>query len=291
MNYTPLVIIGAPRSGTNMLRDVLTSLPGFATWPCDEINYIWRHGNVSFPSDEIPPERASPAIRNYIQKQFDWVANRYSAEVVVEKTTANSLRVPFVDAVLPEAKYIFIRRDGMDALGSAMKRWTAPLDIPYLARKARFVPASDLPYYASRYLWNRVYRLFSREKRLAFWGPKMAEMDRILEQHPLDEVCALQWQHCVDQSAAAFSHISAERWLEIDYETVVTRPAETLARITGFLEIQVDPALIKAAVSGVRSDSVGKGRAKLAPDQLARLERLVGPTLARYGYLSAENIT
>ena len=44
-----VVIIGAPRSGTNMLRDVLTSLPGFATWPCDEINLIWRHGNRDLP--------------------------------------------------------------------------------------------------------------------------------------------------------------------------------------------------------------------------------------------------
>jgi hypothetical protein len=34
----------APCSGANMLRDVLTLLPGVATWPCDEINYTWRHG-------------------------------------------------------------------------------------------------------------------------------------------------------------------------------------------------------------------------------------------------------
>ena len=43
------MIIGAARSGTNMLRDVLTSLDGVDTWPCDEINYIWRHGNIRWP--------------------------------------------------------------------------------------------------------------------------------------------------------------------------------------------------------------------------------------------------
>ena len=36
----PVVIIGAPRSGTNMLRDVLCDWPGVVTWPCDEINLI-----------------------------------------------------------------------------------------------------------------------------------------------------------------------------------------------------------------------------------------------------------
>ena len=39
----PVIIIGAGRSGTNMLRDLLAQLPQFSTWPCDEINYIWRH--------------------------------------------------------------------------------------------------------------------------------------------------------------------------------------------------------------------------------------------------------
>ncbi len=63
------------------------------------------------------------------------MARRDDADVVVEKTCANSLRVPFVDRVVPEARYVFIRRDGLDAVGSAMARWKAPLDIPYLARK------------------------------------------------------------------------------------------------------------------------------------------------------------
>ena len=104
MQYQPVIIIGAPRSGTNMLRDVLTSLPGVATWPCDEINYIWRHGNVRYPSDELRPDMARTAVRKYIRKQFDWVAGKYQAHTGVEKTCANSLRVGFVDRVVPDAK-------------------------------------------------------------------------------------------------------------------------------------------------------------------------------------------
>ena len=59
-----VVIIGAPRSGTNMLRDILSTFEGVATWPCDEINYIWRHGNMSYPSDEIPRELANPKTKH-----------------------------------------------------------------------------------------------------------------------------------------------------------------------------------------------------------------------------------
>ncbi|MEF8982645.1 sulfotransferase family protein [Thiohalorhabdus sp.] len=273
------MIIGAPRSGTNMLRDVLTQFPGVATWPCDEINYIWRHGNLRYPSDEFTPDMARPRVRRYIRRQFDWVARRYGAEFVVEKTCANSLRVPFVDAVVPEARYVFIRRDGLDAVGSAMKRWKAPLDIPYLARKARFVPLTDLPYYGGRYLWNRFYRLFSREERLAFWGPQLAGMEELLAEHPLDEVCALQWRRCVASAAAAFAAMPAEKWLEVAYEDFVTAPERELGRVLDFLGIEAGAAERQEAVAGVQAGSIGKGREALDGDAVRRLERLVGDAL------------
>ena len=65
---------------------------------------------------------------------------------MVEKTCANSLRISFVNEVVPEAKYIFIYRDGIDSTGSAKLRWTAELDIHYILKKVRFVPMMDLPY-------------------------------------------------------------------------------------------------------------------------------------------------
>jgi len=56
--HPPIIIVGAGRSGTNMLRDLLAQLPEFSTWPCDEINYIWRHGNRGFETDEFTREMA-----------------------------------------------------------------------------------------------------------------------------------------------------------------------------------------------------------------------------------------
>ena len=128
-SYQPVVIIGAPRSGTNMLRDILCKFDGVSTWPCDEINYIWRHGNLTYPSDELPYTLASSSVKKYIRKQFDWVAKNYDASIVIEKTCANSLRIPFVDKVIPEAKYIYIVRNGIDVTGSAKLRWTAKLNM------------------------------------------------------------------------------------------------------------------------------------------------------------------
>ncbi|NWO07494.1 MAG: sulfotransferase [Alteromonadaceae bacterium] len=285
MDYQPLIIVGAPRSGTNMLRDVLTSLDGFATWPCDEINYIWRHGNVRYPSDEIPPGKATPAVKKYIRQWFTELGTESGAQVVVEKTCANSLRVPFVDAVLPEAKYIFIYRDGLDATGSAKERWTAELEIPYILKKMRFVPKTDLPYYGFRYCWARVYRLLSKENRLAFWGPALDGMQTILQQHTLNEVCALQWQRCVDKAEEAFSRMPEGKVVRVRYEDFVKHPVEELTRILEFMGRDVPPDKVARAVERVSPQSLGKGRKALGASEVASLENLVGETLQRYGYL------
>lgn len=284
LNFQPVIVIGAPRSGTNMLRDVLCSFEGVATWPCDEVNYIWRHGNVRYPSDEIPEELAEEQVRNYIRKQFDWVSHRYSAHTVVEKTCANSLRVPFVDRVVPEAKYVFIVRDGIDATGSAKLRWTAELDLRYLLEKARFVPALDLFFYGARYLGSRLFRVFSKERRVAFWGPSLDDLDKLLGTHSLDEVCALQWQRCVEKAEEAFSQIPKDRLVRVHYEAFVERPIEELSRVMYELGIPKDVIELRNAVASISSSSVGKGRAALSLSDIKRLESLVGPTLKRYGY-------
>jgi len=230
-----VVIIGAPRSGTNLLRDVLTKLPGVGTWPCDEINYIWRHGNVRYPSDEFVPSMATAKVCHYIRKQFAKIADREAVQTIVEKTCANSLRVGFVDRVLPEAKFVFIRRNGLDAVASAQHRWSASLDPVYIWNKARFVPLGDLPYYAFQYMGNRLYRLLSGKKRLASWGPKLKNMDELLEKYSLIEVCGLQWERCVNSAAAAFAAMPESKVIDVTYERFVSAPVEETARLAGFL--------------------------------------------------------
>lgn len=279
-----VVIIGAPRSGTNMLRDILTSFNGVGSWPCDEINYIWRYGNARYPSDELPARLATQRVINYIRRQFESLAKSQAVDVVLEKTCANSLRVGFVDRVLPDTKFIYIYRDGLDATGSARLRWKADLDVTYILKKVRFVPLLDLPYYANRYVANRLHRLFSKKKQLAFWGPTMENMDEILASHTLEEVCALQWQRCVESAEAALLGIAPKRVIRVCYEELVAAPEREIARILSFLRIPATDQQVKSATVGVSTTSIGKGRASLGKDQLERLETLVADALDRYGY-------
>ena len=284
MNYQPIVIVGAPRTGTNMLRDILCEFEGVGTWPCDEINYIWRHGNIKEITDEFGASSSGNSVKSFIRKEFDKSAQKENLHFLVEKTCANSLRVPFVEEVVPEAKYIFMIRDGVDAVGSATLRWKAKIDIPYILKKVRYVPIVDLPYYAIRYLSSRVYRLFSKEGRLSFWGPQFKGLDQALTQYSLEEVCALQWQRCVDLSEEAFSKMPEGKVVRVSYEAFVTEPVKELNRILQELNIEHDVLSVNKAVSGVTDKNIGKGRKALNELQTAEVSKLVASTLERYGY-------
>ena len=282
--YSPIIIIGAPRSGTNMLRDILCQVERVGTWPCDEINYIWRHGNIKNSTDEFDHSMARPKVIKFIRNVFERFSRKNKLDYVVEKTCANSLRVAFVEKIFPEAKYVFIVRDGIDVAGSATLKWRAKLDILYLMKKARYVPIFDLPYLAFQYFGNRIYKVFSKEKRLSIWGPKFKGINEAFESHHLEEACALQWQRCVLMADQAFEEIPEERVIRVKYEDLVNSPIREVERILENLDIDFNQKKVKDSVRLVTSSNIGKGRIALDKERLKSILSLVSTTLKKYGY-------
>lgn len=280
-----VVIVGAPRSGTNMLRDVLTSLRGYSTWPCDEINLTWRHGNRDFPSDELTAAHARPEVVTYLRRQFDRV--REGDGTVVEKTCATSLRVEFTHQVVPEARFLFITRDGYDAAASAMQRWHAPLDLSYTAAKMRWMPVSDLPYYGGRFVANIVRRRRAAHsgttEPAGWWGPKPRDWQALSTSRPLDEVCLAQWQRCVDVARRGLETIPAEQVYHVSYEDFVRAPDIGLRGVLDFLG--TPEVFDRAAISHVSAGSIGKGRAQFTPERRDQLTDVAGETLEALGYV------
>jgi hypothetical protein len=267
-----------------MLRDMLTQFQGVCTWPCDEINYIWRHGNIWFEGDNFTADMVTDKFRKYIDRQFQWVARRYNAGIVIEKTCANSLRVEFVEKALDGPKYIFICRNGIDATASAMRRWRADLDLPYILSKARFVPVGDIPFYATQYLLNRMRRLLSRDGRVATWGPMTPELKSFAGHSDLAELCAMQWKACLERSLDAFDAIPEDRILRLSYENLIKDTREQVKKIVDFLDIDVDPRVCDTLTGKINASSVGKGYRQLPNEVVLRLTRHIGPTMERLGY-------
>ena len=265
----PIIIIGAGRSGTNMLRDVLTRLQGVDTWPCDEINYIWRYGNRGYPTDEFTRDMATQQTLSYIRGEFERISKKLQFKsspdhdnYIVEKTCANSLRVPFVCTVVPEAKFIFLVRDGRDVISSAKKRWQADLDVPYLLAKAKYVPKQDLPYYASSYFVNRFSKLFNKNNAIKIWGPRFSGMNELASSGDLDKLCATQWVRCVEASKSAFSEMNDANYIFVKYEDFVNNSRIALESITDKFQISFPSDNLESAVSIVRQSSVRNGKSE-----------------------------
>lgn len=286
MNKAPLIIIGAGRSGTNLLRDTLTSLENFATWPCDEINLIWRHGNIAQPHDVFGPELATPKVTSYIRGQFDKLQRRTGADIIIEKTCANSLRIPFIDAIFPEARYLYIVRDGRDVAISAMRRWTSGIDISYLVRKLRFAPPTDIPIYAMNFARNRIKQMQSPDRRQGSWGPRFPDIDDWAKTRPLVEVCARQWAECVRLSDEAFAKMPDHKSYKIHYEDFVSDPKQALVGIESWLGTDIISTMPAAALASINTTSKGTWKNPDNPisDEAAKIMMSV---LKAHGYVSA----
>jgi hypothetical protein len=260
-----VIIVGAPRSGTNMLRDVLTAIPGVGTWPCDEINAIWRHGHLDYPFDDIDSSRATPAARQFVRQAFAKQARRGLDNHIVEKTCATSLRVNYVARLLPEAKFIFIYRDGYDAVASAIRRWRSEVDLAYALRKLRYAPVTDLSHYGLRFVTNRLAQIRDPERRLPTWGPLTPEIAELGRRGDVVAAAATQWAQCVSAAIASFDgRIDPGRVVRVRYEDLISQPEATTARLVEHLLLNASEEIVTAAVSQIRADRSGLGVGQLA---------------------------
>ena len=283
LSYTPVIIIGAGRTGTNMLRDIICSLDGFGTWDCDEINPIWRYGNRHDETDVLTAERATPRIKKYIRGRFEKLKRKQGLDFVVEKTCANSLRLDFVHEIFPDAKYILINRDGRDVAPSAKIRWTAPFELKYTLKKLRYVPLRDLPFYISKFGLNRLKQFFGSKAQLSFWGPVYPGIDEDFKTKGLLEVCALQWKACVDATQKAKHSLSPGQYIEVKYEDFVNDPQQQLLRLLDFLNFETEQANLAEATAKVSSKSVGSHK-KLSDAEEQTLNEICSPVLKKYGH-------
>ena len=281
LSAQPVVIIGAPRSGTNMLRDCLTALPNFSTWPCDEVPYIWRHGNLDVEHDELDPSHARPRVRDAIRRHIERQARRGGTPFLVEKTCANSLRVEFVDRILPEARYLFIFRDGIDASASATRRWSSSIDLGYTLAKARFVPLPDVPRHGIRWLMNRVRQKQRDDSRLAIWGPAYRGMRDDARRLRLEELAATQWARCVERAADAFMRMPSELYRTLRYEDFVQDPRGQLKATLHWIRADATEEELDVAVARVHRSSVGKAQNTMGTSIMPAVEEIVRPVAAK----------
>ncbi len=283
MALRPVIVIGAARSGTKLLRDLLAESPEAKAVPFD-VNYVWRTGNEGVPHDALEPAQLTPKARARIRRTLPKIAGLSpdGDGVMVEKTVSNTLRVPFVDAVYPEARFVHLVRDGRAVAESTLRTWQAPTEWRRLLVKLRHLPLSNAGY-AAWFAVNQLRgRLAGRGGGGDVWGVRYPGYTEDLQRPPL-EFCALQWAHSVRHALDGLDKIAADRVFTIRYEDLVAGE-EPLMDLVDRLGLTGHDEVAGAYRAWVRPEEAQKWRSRLDASQAARLTELLGPELARLGY-------
>lgn len=279
---SPIILIGAARSGTKFLRDVLASGTGTAAVPYD-VNYVWRYGAERAEDDVLDPASLTEKRRGFIRKTLRSLAKANAGDILIEKTVASTLRVPFVEAVFPDARYVHLIRDGREVAESAMRQWQAPPNWSALFRKLQEIPVQNLGY-VTWFGWNFAKGLLSGRKGGKVWGPRFPGIDRIVDEGPLSRVCAQQWLESYTRASADLLRVADAdaRVFTIRYEDLI-RDDAALSALVGQLELPDKETILANFRKKLRPNEPQIWRG-LPPEDLAVFDAILAPSLKKLGY-------
>ncbi|MFK7903324.1 MAG: sulfotransferase [Nitratireductor sp.] len=283
MKQRPVILIGAARSGTKFLRDVIAQDPGFSSVPYD-VNYIWRMGNERLAHDVLKPDSVTTSVRNKIRETLFKLANVSDAteERLIEKTVSNTLRVPFIEQVFPDALYVHLVRDGRAVSESALRLWQAPPDKGGLMRKLKDLPLSQYGY-LFWFALNYVKGLFKGRSGGAVWGPRYDGIMQDIESTSLLNVVARQWKHSVALASNDLAKVDAERVFTIRFEDLISDPKKVKALVE-FIGAKNESALIDKLNSSFDRSNLEKWRDKMSEQDVKLVESEIFNELKRHGY-------
>lgn len=276
----PICIIGAARSGTTLLAEILERHPDVAYWV--EPKYVWRYRDPRASDDVRRRSDATPAVTRYIRGRFARFAAERGKPRFMEKTPSNCYRIPFVDAVLPDARYVHILRDGRDVTRSAIRKWTSPPDPSALKRRLTSfeVPLRDLPFYGVDALRDMLGRQVLPERAFV-WGPQFPGIRAVRDEQGPEVACALQWRTSVEAALEGLAEVPPERQTTLRFEDLVSDPEAHVKSLLDFLQLDPSETVLSYARAEVRPDAAQRAQRDPAPDDW---DPYLRPLLSDLGY-------
>jgi hypothetical protein len=205
----PILVVGCPRSGTSVLLDALLAggetrsvqSEGHILW--DEFHHPRDRG---WDSDALGADDVTQREREYVYQAVRlWTRGRR----FVDKTPESCIRIQYLDALFPDATFVFLRRRAAENVNSLIEGWRA---------RPRFVKY-QLPQPPSP------------------WSFVLVPGWRELADAPLEEICARQYAACNEAVLDAREAIPAERWVDVAYEDLIAEPGPRLRALCARLDL------------------------------------------------------
>ncbi|MFD6985245.1 sulfotransferase, partial [Streptomyces sp. NPDC059956] len=214
----PVIIVSPPRSGSTALFDALARNPALWTVGGESEGVIEgvpglhpaARGYASHALDAEDAEVWGGAVRAGFladlfpargQRRLDRDGFRAVPSRLLEKTPENSLRLPFLLRLFPDATVIHLHRDARDTVASMVRAWTHP----------GFVNIPDLPGWPRR-----------------AWHLLLPPGWRGWAGDDLSRIAARQWAASVEATLDARPLRPAVSWVDVDYAELRGAPARTI---------------------------------------------------------------
>ncbi len=226
------IIVSAPRSGSNLLFEMISGQPGIWTIG-GESHAIFnafpqlRAENEQLDSGCLGARHADADTQRLVRAVFLYLlqdgqqralhtvgsSGVRSTLNIVEKTPRNALNIPFLREVFPGARFILLFRDPRRCIASLVEAWTVGL------KTGRFVTFKDLPQ------WDR-----------SAWCFLLPPGWRNMIGKTLTEIAAFQWAESNRIVLDELHSLPPDRWKAVSYEALVQDPAAVQTQLCQFID-------------------------------------------------------
>lgn len=226
----PIFIVAAPRSCSTLLFQTLAQ--SVALWSLgDESHHVFevhsklRPGAGVVDSNRLDANSLDDELAQAISATFISQLQDNSGHAIghqrdrkirlLEKTPKNSLRIPFIDALFPDALFIYLFRDPRDNLNSIIEAW----------RSGRFVTYPSL------------------QTAHGPWSLLLPPEWRSVIARPLEEIAAFQWLSANRFAIEDLQRIAPERSIAVNADEFLLNPMTVVTKLCQFMGVDLDSSL------------------------------------------------
>ena len=242
----PVFIVSSPRAGSTLLFQTLWRSPTVFAMPRESHELIegieaLHPAQRGWDSNVLTEDDATPAIADELEAR--WLAellardggNEFPARVrMLEKTSKNLLRIPFLRALYPDAFFVWLHRDPRATISSLLDVW----------RSQEMVAYPELPG------WEGLK-----------WTLTLVPGWRALNGKPLEEIVAHQWSEGMRILLDDLETLDPSSWCALSYEAFVANPQQEIVRLCALAGLGWDrelPATLPLSVSTLTPPSPDK---------------------------------
>ena len=269
----PIFITGLGRSGTTILgillslhRDVGYLNEPKALWhlidPRQDINGNYSTTSARFRLGE---NDAHPDILLRAHRLFGRYLAFTGATRVVDKYPELIFRVPYVRKIFPDAKFVFITRNGQDAVPSVVK-WSERLGIKSSSHTDDWWGRDDIKWH-----YLRQQLILADPAYEAVWPVTAADLDHANR-------AALEWIVTMREGLTQERRFP-ESVVRISYEMLLNNPITELEKLQNVCGLTPDPAVTEYAKKRLY-ENPAKGSLTLLPE----IAVLFNETMGQLGY-------